>query len=356
MIKNDWTVFGEPKPLIYGGSLRRSNVFNALVQRTRAKVVPRRSRIHTAIFKRWNSSINPLRRPGFAVATGLVTPHLFAPTRETVRWMAVDLHDHPVLQAKAMQVHLDEGVVQQRMSVWNANVAMFETLIVPSTSFAHYAGLTEDRLLVIPNGTAMAGMPPLPFPDRPVIGMATGAARGRGIEDLIAAAEQVRQGIPDLELNLWLAANDPVAEQYIHELRALTARFPWVAITSPKFSEVFAATSRASLMVIPHPPNEYMDVALPVKLFDAFAIGRPVLSTPRTETARIIRSGGAGWVTEGDGVDALSAAIAQALSSKSELEARGQKGWELAQGQYNWKRLSEQVADVLLEKASAQKA
>ena len=270
--------------------------------------------------------------------------------------MAVDLHDHPVLQAKAMQVHLDEGVAQRRMAIWNANVATFETLIVPSTSFALYAGLAEDRLLVIPNGTAMAGMPPLPFPDRPVIGMATGAARGRGIEGLIAAAEQARQRIPDLELNLWLAANDPVAEQYIDELRALTANLPWVTISSPKFSEVFAATSRASLMVIPHPPNEYMDVALPVKMFDAFAIGRPVLSTPRTETARIIHSGGAGWVTEGDGVDALAETIAQALNSKSELEARGQKGWELAQGQYNWKQLSEQVADVLLGKASTPKA
>jgi hypothetical protein len=86
--------------------------------------------------------------------------------------MAVDLHDHPVLQAKAMQVHLDAGVAQRRMAIWNANVAMFETLIVPSTSFALYAGLAEDRLLVIPNGTAMAGMPPLPFPDRPVIGLA----------------------------------------------------------------------------------------------------------------------------------------------------------------------------------------
>jgi glycosyltransferase involved in cell wall biosynthesis len=269
--------------------------------------------------------------------------------------MAVDLHDHPVLQAKAMQVHLDEGVAQRRMSIWNANVAMFETLIVPSTSFALYAGLTEDRLLVIPNGTAMAGMPPLPFPDRPVIGMATGAARGRGIEDLIAAAEQARQRVPDLELNLWLAANDETAEEYIGELRRLTARLPWVSISSPKFNEVFQETSRASLMVIPHPPNEYMDVALPVKLFDAFAIGRPVVATPRTETAQIIRSGGAGWVTEGDGVDALAETITQALSSKSELAARGKKGWDLAQGQYNWKRLSEQVADVLLGKASTPK-
>ena len=348
MSKNNWTVFGEPKPLIYGGSLRRSNVFNSLAQQTRARVAPRRSRIHTTLFKRWNSSINPLRRPGFAVATGLVTPHLFAPTRKTVRWMAVDLHDHPVLQAKAMQVHLDEGLAERRMAIWNANVATFETLIVPSTSFALYAGLTEDRLLVIPNGTAMAGMPPLPFPDRPIIGMATGAARGRGIEDLIAAAEQAHQRIPDLELNLWLAANDPVAEQYIDELRALTANLPWVTISSPKFSEVFAATSRASLMVIPHPPNEYMDVALPVKMFDAFAIGRPVLS----ETARIIRSGGAGWVTEGDGVDALAEGITQALNSKEELQLRGERGWNLAQDQYNWQKMSDRVADVLLEKAS----
>jgi len=270
--------------------------------------------------------------------------------------MAVDLHDHPVLQAKAMQIHLDEDVVERRMRLWDLNVATFETLIVPSRAFALYTGLADDRLLVIPNGTAMSGADPLPFPNRPVIGMATGAARGRGIEDLISAANQARSRIPDLELNLWLAANDPVAEGYIQELRALTVNLPWVTISSPKFTEVFAATSRASLMVIPHPPNEYMDVALPVKLFDAFAVARPVLSTPRTETAHIIRSGGAGWVTEGDGVEALSEGIVHALNAGAELQLRGERGWALAQGQYNWQKMSEQVADVLLEKSLTPRA
>ena len=77
-----------------------------------------------------------------------------------------------------------------------------------------------------------------------------------------------------------------------------------------------------------------------------------VETDPRTETARIIRSGGAGWVTEGDGVDALAEGITQALNSKEELQLRGERGWNLAQDQYNWQKMSDRVADVLLEKAS----
>jgi glycosyltransferase involved in cell wall biosynthesis len=355
-MKDNWTIFGEPKPLTYGGSLRRSNVFNSLAERTEADVVPRSGRIRNGVFQRMNSQLNPLRRHRYAVSTGLMQASMFAPTRKTVRWMAVDLHDHPVLQAQAMGINLDQALIGRRMKKWEENVVNFETLIVPSRAFAHYAGLSDDRLLVISNGTAMAGIEPLPFPNRPVIGMATGAARGRGIEDLITAAEQARRKIPDLELNLWLAANDLVAAQYIQELQERTAGAPWVTITSPTFREVFAATSQVSLMVIPHPPNEYMDVALPVKLFDAFAVARPVLSTPRTETAHIIRSEGVGWVTEGDGVEALSEAIVGALSSHEELKSRGLRGWVLAQGQYNWQRLSEQVADALLGKASTPRA
>lgn len=355
-MKDNWTIFGEPKPLTYGGSLRRSNVFNSLAAQTQATVLPRRGRIRNAVFQRMNSRLNPLRRPGFAVATGLLKTSMFAPTRETVRWMAVDLHDHPVLQAQAMKVELDDVLTQRRMQMWNSNTANFETLIVPSRSFARYAGLSDDRLLVVPNGTALSGINPLPLPSEPIIGMASGAARGRGIEDLIAAAERARAQISGLKLHLWLAANSVTAENYVHELRRATQHLPWVHISSPTFLGIHAATSQAALLVIPHPPNEYMDVALPIKLFDAFAVARPVLSTPRIETAQIIRREGVGWVTEGDGVEALSDALVHALLSRSELEVRGQKAWVLAQSTYSWNTLSDQVASALLGKAAVPRA
>jgi len=351
-MKDNWTIFGEPKPLTYGGSLRRSNVFNSLAHQTEATILPRRGRIRNAVFQRMNSRLNPLRRQAFAVATGLLETSMFAPTRETVRWMAVDLHDHPVLQVEAMQVELDEVLKRRRMQMWSANTANFETLIVPSRSFAHYAGLSDDRLLVIPNGTALSGITPVRLPNEPVIGMASGAARGRGIEDLIAAAERARVQISGLKLHLWLAANSVTAEHYVHEVRTATQHLPWVQISSPTFLNIHAATSEAALLVIPHPPNAYMDVALPIKLFDAFAVARPVLSTPRTETAQIIRAEDVGWVTEGDGVEALADAIVRTLQSTSELKVRGDKAWALAQSTYSWSTLSDQVANALVGKAA----
>ena len=54
--------------------------------------------------------------------------------------------------------------------------------------------------------------------------------------------------------------------------------------------------------MIPRAPGAYNDLAIPIKLMEYLAYGRPLLVTDRTETARIVRAADAGIVV-GDSPD-----------------------------------------------------
>ena len=72
--------------------------------------------------------------------------------------------------------------------------------------------------------------------------------------------------------------------------------------------------------VIPRPRNAYNDLALPIKLYDYLAYGRPLLVTDCEEQARVVRDSDAGIVM-GDDVHAMADAIGRVASaSPSELD------------------------------------
>ena len=105
-------------------------------------------------------------------------------------------------------------------------------------------------------------------------------------------------------------------------------------------------------MAVPHPKNDYMDVATPVKLFDSMAAGRPVVVTPRHEMARIVTACGAGLVADSDHVDDLAAVIVRLLGDESLRRELGANARRWAVVRYDWSVLASQLADALLAPAA----
>ena len=91
-----------------------------------------------------------------------------------------------------------------------------------------------------------------------------------------------------------------------------------------------------------------MDAALPVKLFDSMAAGRPVVVTPRHETVRIVTSCSAGLVARSDHVDDFAAAIARLLLDQSLRQELGANARRCAVEHYDWSVLAGHLADALL--------
>ena len=62
-----------------------------------------------------------------------------------------------------------------------------------------------------------------------------------------------------------------------------------------------------------------------MKLFDYFAAGRPIVTTPRTATAERVIRHGAGLVTRGDEPDDLAATIGRVLGDRGPCPATGRR-------------------------------
>ncbi|HLX33856.1 MAG TPA: glycosyltransferase, partial [Candidatus Limnocylindrales bacterium] len=84
---------------------------------------------------------------------------------------------------------------------------------------------------------------------------------------------------------------------------------------------------------------------VPVKLADSMAAGRPVVVTPRVETARIVRAADCGTVASGDDPDSLAAAIRPILEDDRLARRLGDNGRTVAVRDLDWSVISKRVAD-----------
>ncbi len=344
-----WIVLQEERHRRFGGDLRRGHILRVLAERTGAATGGWSAAAVALILDRHGAGGPPWARrvaPSLASAESL-EPAVLADVVKRSRPAVLDVHDDPVLQLEALGV--DPGANRRRELADKAarNREAFELLLAPTASFADLAGLPPERTIVAPNGTDTEHVRPQPAPDRPAIGFISGAASGRGIEDLVAATRIVRERVADTRLLLWLVTTGPAGETYLADLRASLAAEPWVEIGTATYESLSAELGRASVLTIPHPPGAYLDAALPIKLADAMAAGRPVAITPRTESARVVRAADAGIVA-GDGPAALAQALVTLLEDP-ELAARlGANGRRAAERDLDWRVIGTAVADRVL--------
>jgi glycosyltransferase involved in cell wall biosynthesis len=339
-----WIIAGVPHgDPATGGGIRAHRIFAGLASRTEAAVISssggralaagllRRPRFGTRL-----ASAQFIRPPGLRALSLLLKP------------VVVDMHDHPVLQADALGIPLDPEQRRRAERLVIENVTRFERIVVPSRSFVDLCRIPPDRALVISNGTDTATILPEPVPvDGPVVAMASGAAPGRGIESLVEAVRQVRDARGEVRLALALNPTGAGSTAYLAELQATILDAPWIEVFHPSYATMSTFLGRATVVAVPHPPSAYFDVATPIKLFDAMAAGRPVVVTPRTETARIVADADAGIVA-GDTIDDLAGALAEILDAPERAQRLGLNGRQAVVREYDWRSLSDRLADSVL--------
>jgi glycosyltransferase involved in cell wall biosynthesis len=334
-----------------GGDIRRARIFERLAERQHATVVNNWPTFQRSVRgRRWQVW---LRRPGRR-------PHLAASEMAPPSWVrqivalsdpvAVAIYDDPVAQARALGVPLsdDRAVELQRRRKLNEDA--FRWHVVPTRSFAEAHGLDLDRIIVGRQGTVASHVRPGPWPEVPSIGMVSGAAPGRGIETLIEAARLVRTKVPDVRLYLWLKATSDAQGAFLDDLRASVAGEPWVEIGPAPYAQLGPTLAKATVLVIPHPAIEYMDVILPVKLFDCLAAGRPLVVTPRRETVAIIEPNGVGIASRDDHPASIADALVQVLADPELARRMGAAARSLAEREFDWPVLGDRIADEILRR------
>lgn len=346
-----WIVIRAGRGRGWGGEIRRARIFERLAERTAATVVddwPAFQR--TVRGRRWQAWL-PRRGPRpLLAASETAPPKWIERVASLAEPVAVAIYDDAVIQSHALGVEVSPGRAAELAGRRRANEDAFRWHVVPTGSFAELVGLDASRVIVGGNGTVASLVRPGPWPDVPGVGFVSGAAPGRGIETLIAAMQLVREAVPDARLHLWLLATSPAGEAYVEGLRSQLAKDAWATIGAAPYERLGETIAAATVLTIPHPPNDYMDVALPVKLFDSMAAGRPLVVTPRTETARVVERHGVGVVTRGDDPEAIADALAGLLRDETATREIGGRARAVAEREYDWRIVGDRIADEILRR------
>ena len=278
-------------------------------------------------------------------STEVLTEQQLAPIVRLGVPAVVDIHDDTLLQNAALGISTspeDEAAIRAKDAL---NRDGFRWLVAPSAPFAALAGLDPARTIVAPNGADSAAVRPGNWPEDPGVGFVAGAAPRRGIEELVEATRIARKTVPDLRLDLVLAATGDHSRAYLDRLQASLAGDDWITIGSSPYPELGARLARATVLAIPTPAHPYWDSVSPVKLFDYFAAGRPVVATPRIETARVVREPTPRPSARDDSPRVMAAALIDLLASPRRPPRRECRP---PQPEFDWRVIGRRLADEIL--------
>jgi glycosyltransferase involved in cell wall biosynthesis len=149
----------------------------------------------------------------------------------------------------------------------------------------------------------------------------------KGVLDLAAAVGQL--GRPDVVLAL--VGTDPTSETG----RAVAARLPAARLVGRvPIAQVPAYLGAADGVVVPQRDSSDTRGQVPAKLFDAMALGRPVVPTRVSMIPEILE--GCGLLAEPGDVGGLGAAIARLLDRPDEARALGEAARRRAVERYSF--------------------
>ena len=206
----------------------------------------------------------------------------------------------------------------------------------PSRGLARVLGIPD--VVLLPPGTD----PSLPFlgagDQRLVAAITTLQATG-GLGLLVEAMELVRRSRPDVGLRI------------IGGQGRRPAGLPdWVEVVAADREQLPGLLAPARVCVIPLPITEYTDLAVPVRLMDYLAMGKPIVSTASAETRDAIADTGAALLAADRPLD-LAAAIGRVLDDPVLASDLARRARSLAQsGAWVWDARAALVIQTLLRR------
>jgi glycosyltransferase involved in cell wall biosynthesis len=166
--------------------------------------------------------------------------------------------------------------------------------------------------------------------------------RHKGIEDLIAAVERVRR--PEIQcVIVGIDRQDPYTRDKLCPLAAGNSRVSLLPMQP--FDQIPELLAAADVVVVPQRETPFTAAQVPAKLFDAMAMGRPIVSTAVSDIPQILD--GCGLVVPPGDPTSLAEAIVRLLDSPAlaaELSAAARAKCERY---YSWDAMDRVLQQVI---------
>jgi glycosyltransferase involved in cell wall biosynthesis len=168
----------------------------------------------------------------------------------------------------------------------------------------------------------------------------------KGLDDLAAAMASI--GRADVSLAVVGAESESAAGRRILERCPGATLVPWVP-----FDQVPALLSAADVVAVPQRQTSDTVGQVPAKIFDAMALGRPIVSTRVSMIPEILE--GCGLLVEPGDVEGLASAIRRLLDAPAEAESLGARARERCVERYSF-RAARRDLFPLIERVMAKPA
>ncbi len=210
-------------------------------------------------------------------------------------------------------------------------------------------GADPTRIRYVPNGVDLSRWPSVVAPPgaSPMVALYAGTlGHANGLEVVVDAARELeRRGCTSVTIRLVGAGPEREA------LTSRAAGCPLISIEDPvSEAEVPAlvAASDVCLLVLRDSPVFRFGIS-PTKLFDAFAAGRPVVTSVRTEPNPVALADAGRCAIPGDPVSLADELEAMAALPPDERRQMGSRGRRFVEGQHSFERLAEDIEGVLFD-------
>jgi glycosyltransferase involved in cell wall biosynthesis len=167
--------------------------------------------------------------------------------------------------------------------------------------------------------------------------------RANDMPTVIAAAEAMVAADPTVT---WLFLGHGY---YAPLVAAAAARWPGrirLVGGQPRHA-VFSWFALADVAVVSFLNLPVLDTNSPAKLYDALAVGTPVIVTNKGWTKTLVEQHGCGWYAPAGDAAALAAQLQAVLASPAALAEAGVRGQQLAHRAFDRQQLAAQMLDIL---------
>jgi glycosyltransferase involved in cell wall biosynthesis len=324
------------------------------------------TRVHPVLSVRWPAFVlglvvtklgwllaNPFRRV-YMVGSG--TPPAVGILRLLSRRFVplfFDVQDDPRIQFPDLGIkERRPGELAEAGRNLDATLATFRLLGFPSEEFAAMYPVDGSRKVMTPNASDPSYIAPTPLPDDPVVGLVGGATHGRGADLLIEACALARAQVSGLTLRL--ALGNVTGRGYLSELMDEYEGTPWLRFERVDYRGLPEFLRGIHTCVVPHRHSRYLDLALPIKLFDYMAAGRPVVVTRCQAMAELVDAEEVGLVSDFTAGD-MATALVRLLADRPLAERLGENGRRMVEQRHSWRHTQDNVlAAVRRELGGAQ--
>jgi glycosyltransferase involved in cell wall biosynthesis len=234
------------------------------------------------------------------------------------------------------------------------NASLIIGISDPFVKFISSKGISKEKIKIIKNGVNLNLFQPqkidielnnsLKFTDKFVISYFGTFGLAQGLESILRAAEIL---IDNTAIQFLFIGDGADREKLLYLKDTLNLQNITILNPIPK-EELVKYYSISDILLVPLKKLKLFDSALPSKMFEIMAMGKPILHTVDGEARKLLDQGNAGIYVEAENATELSKVILEILQKKDWLKEASLNSRKLVKEKFNRDELAKNYLELLI--------